>query len=65
MAEEVIEIMTTKEVADYLRLHEVTVCKYATENKIPHVRIGRVFRFRKDWIDEWLQGKSDATEISS
>jgi excisionase family DNA binding protein len=48
------EIMTTKEVANYLRLHEITVGKYAAEGKIPAIRIGRVWRFDKEAIDEWI-----------
>ena len=34
------EIVTTKELAKYLRLHEMTICKYAAEGKIPAVRMG-------------------------
>ena len=48
------KIMTTKEVARYLRLHEITVCKHATEGKIPSIRIGRVLRFDKEAIDKWI-----------
>ena len=48
------EIMTTKEVANYLKLHEITICKYAAEGKIPAKRIGRVWRFDKDVIDGWI-----------
>jgi excisionase family DNA binding protein len=48
------EIMTTKEVAEYLKLHEITVCKYAAEGKIPAIRIGRVWRFDKEAIDKWI-----------
>lgn len=48
------KIMTTKEVAEYLRLHEITVGKYASEGLIPAARIGRVWRFDKDRIDEWI-----------
>jgi len=48
------EIMTTKEIARYLKLHEITVCKHAAEGKIPSVRIGRVWRFDKDAIDKWI-----------
>ncbi len=48
------EIMTTKEVAKYLKLHEITICKYAAEGKIPAIRIGRVWRFDKDAIDTWI-----------
>ena len=50
------EIMTTREVATYLRLHEITVCKYAAEGKIPAARIGRLWRFDKETIDKWISG---------
>ena len=50
------EIMTTKEVAAYLKLHEVTVCKHADEGAIPAKRIGRVWRFDKEIIDRWIAG---------
>ena len=48
------EIMTTKELAKYLKLHEITICKYAAEGQIPAIRIGRVWRFDKDAIDKWI-----------
>ena len=48
------EIMTTQEMAKYLKLHEITICKYAGEGKIPAIRIGRVWRFDKEAIDKWI-----------
>ena len=48
------EIMTTKEIAEYLRLHQITVCKYAAEGEIPAIRVGRVWRFNKEAIDKWI-----------
>jgi len=48
--------MTTKEVAEYLKLHEITICKYAAEGAIPAKRIGRVWRFDKEIIDRWIAG---------
>jgi excisionase family DNA binding protein len=48
------EIMTTKELAKYLRLHEITICKHAAEAKIPAVRVGKVWRFDKEAIDKWI-----------
>ena len=48
------EIMTTKELAEYLRLHQITICKFAAEGKIPAVRVGRVWRFDKEAIDKWI-----------
>ena len=52
------EIMTTKEVAKYLKLHEITICKYAAEGKIPAIRIGRVWRFDKEALDRWISGEA-------
>ncbi len=49
-------IMTTKELSRYLKLHEITICNYAAEGKIPAIRIGRVWRFDKDVIDDWISG---------
>ena len=48
------EIMTTRELAEYLRLHEITICKHAAEGNIPAVRVGRVWRFDKEAIDKWI-----------
>ena len=48
-------IMTTKELSRYLKLHEITICKYAAVGQIPALRIGRVWRFDKDVIDDWLR----------
>ena len=50
------EIMTTQEVAKYLKLHEVTIGKLAKEGEIPGVRIGRLWRFDKETIDKWISG---------
>jgi excisionase family DNA binding protein len=46
--------MTTKEIAAYLKLHEITICKFAATGVIPATRIGRVWRFDKDVIDSWI-----------
>lgn len=49
-------MMTTRDVAKYLKLHPITICKFAGEGKIPAIRIGRVWRFDKEVIDRWLAG---------
>ena len=51
------EIMTTKEVADYLNLHPLTVHKYAREGKIPAFKIGTDWRFHKKYIERWIKEK--------
>ena len=49
------QILTTKELAEYLKLTEVTIYKYVKEGKIPARRIGSRWRFDKDQIDELLR----------
>ena len=50
------QIMTTKELAAYLKLHPITICKFAEKGVIPSKRIGRVWRFDKEAIDAWVGG---------
>ena len=51
------EIMTAKEVADYLNLHTLTVHRYARESKIPAFKIGTDWRFHKKYIERWIKEK--------
>ena len=55
------KILTTKELAAYLKLTEVTIYKYANEGKIPGFKIGSRWRFDKDKIDDLLN--SDQVEM--
>ena len=48
------QIMTTNEIAEYLKLHPITIIKYAKEGKIPAIRVGKVWRFDKEAIDRWI-----------
>jgi excisionase family DNA binding protein len=51
------EILTAKEVAQYLKVHPLTVHKYAREGKIPAFKIGTDWRFHKHYIDKWIKEK--------
>ena len=48
------QIMTTKEISECLRVHQITICKYASQGVIPAIRVGRVWRFDKGAIDKWI-----------
>lgn len=52
------EILTAKEVADYLHIHPLTVHRYAREGKIPAFKIGTDWRFHKKYIERWIKEKS-------
>jgi PTS system nitrogen regulatory IIA component len=51
------EIMTAKEVAEYLNLHPLTVHKYARQGKIPAFKIGADWRFHRKYIERWIREK--------
>jgi excisionase family DNA binding protein len=53
------KILTTKELAEYLKLTEVTIYKYANEGKIPGFKIGSRWRFDKDQIDGFLKNEEE------
>ena len=51
------EILTAKDVAEYLCVHPLTVHKYAREGKIPAFKIGTDWRFHKKYIERWIKEK--------
>ncbi|MFA5088314.1 MAG: PTS sugar transporter subunit IIA [Candidatus Omnitrophota bacterium] len=48
-------IMTTKELAEYIKLNEKTVIKMAQNGQLPGVKIGNQWRFHLAAIDSYLQ----------
>ena len=49
--------LTTEEVLDYLQVNLRTVYRLIKAGKIPAVRVGRQWRFRKGDIDAWLESQ--------
>src|ERR1700733_2667000 len=47
--------LTTEEVLEYLQVNLRTVYRLIKAGKIPAVRVGRQWRFRKRDIDAWLE----------
>ena len=48
------DVMTIREVADYLKLAEKTAYRLAADGKIPGFKVGASWRFRKSQIDRWI-----------
>ena len=46
--------MTVEEVAKYLKMKPQTIYKWANEGQIPGTRLGKEWRFRKRFLDEWI-----------
>lgn len=57
------EIMTLKEVAEYLKLAEKTAYRLAAEGKIPGFKVGGSWRFRKDAIESWIDQQTESRRM--
>ena len=51
------QIMTLREVAQYLGLHVMTVYKLTREGRLPSAKVGGQWRFKRDVLDEWLEAQ--------
>ena len=53
-----VELLTTKEVARYLKLRPETVLRKVKRGEIPAIKMGGRFRFDTNQIDKWLRHSS-------
>ena len=51
------ELMTTQEVADYLRIKKQTLEAWRSKNinNIPYIKIATSVRYRRRDLEEWVQ----------
>jgi excisionase family DNA binding protein len=52
------EIMTVKQIANYLQMDEHTIYRLARKGKIPAFKLEGQWRFKKDLVDKWIERKS-------
>ena len=58
-----IMVMTVKEVAVYLRLHQSTVYRLVQQRKLPAFKIGSDLRFNKSQIEQLMADLSKPTQL--
>ena len=60
MPTETREVMDIREAAAYLGISVDTMYKYAADGIVPGFKIGgRIWRFKKSKVDEWMDQQSD------
>ena len=59
------EVMTVEQAAEYLNLSDRTIRELLAVRRIPAARIGRVWRFRRRRLDEWLDNGGADTGSTS
>jgi len=49
------EVMTVKDIAEYMDMHPMTIYKYVKEGNIPAFKIGSSWRIRRESIQKWIK----------
>lgn len=57
------DVLTTKEVAEMLRMHPRTVIRLAKSGELPSGRVGQKFRFRRLDIAALIKSKNEHESI--
>ena len=53
------EILTIKELSAYLKTSEKTIYRLLSKNEIPAFKVGNVWRFEKEAIDQWIKSQAE------
>lgn len=53
------QILTLKEVAEYLKLTEKTAYRLAADRKLPGFKVGGSWRFKKEDLEKWIEAQKD------
>lgn len=56
--EEKSSYMTVDELAEYLKLHPLTVRKLARDGQIPAFKVGRRWHVKRDAFEKWIEHES-------
>jgi excisionase family DNA binding protein len=55
------DVLTIREVADYLKVNEKTVYSLAQRRRIPGFKVGGQWRFRREDLDAWIKAQTGGT----
>lgn len=53
--ERIPRLMSVEELADYIGLQRQTIYNWLNQKKISGIKIGKVWRFDRKYIDEWIR----------
>ena len=55
------EVLTIKEVAEYLKVNERTIYRLAASNDLPGFRVGNAWRFKRSDLEAWVLKQTEQT----
>jgi len=65
VAPETPDLLTIRQLAEYLMVSEKTVYRMLDRNELPALRVGVQWRFRRSDIDEWLKDASRRSDVDA
>jgi len=54
------QIMTVREVANYLKVNDRTIYRMAAAGKIPAFKVGASWRFKSEEISKWIESERNS-----
>ena len=61
MFENLPDILTVKELSDYLKIHEATIKKFLKSGKLKGFKASRDWRITKEAVVQWIDEKNNKT----
>jgi excisionase family DNA binding protein len=55
-------LLTTVQVAQYLKVDKFTIYRLVTQKKIPAFKVGSQWRYKKRLVDNWLRKNSNLSD---
>ena len=52
------QLMDTKEASEFLGISKNTLYEWVIQNKVPYIKVGRLVKFRKGDLEEWLKKRT-------
>jgi len=56
-------LLTTEQVAQYLKVDKFTVYRLVSQKKLPAFKVGNQWRFKQEMIEAWLMGQSNVAGL--
>jgi excisionase family DNA binding protein len=53
-------LLSLQEASKYLGIHKGTLYRFARAKKVPGFKFGRIWRFKKEKLDEWIDKQIEA-----
>jgi len=57
--------LSVEEIADYLGVSKDTVYGWISKREMPAHKVGRLWKFKADEIDEWVRNGKAADDLSA